>query len=246
MASFTYIANWKMNVSLQQAKRFYEEHWEDLDNLTATTNSSVVLCPSFVALNIYSTGLPSKNLHLGAQDCSPYTSGPYTGDIDALSLHQLGCTFCIVGHSERRRTHQESNELIAQKVAQLQLQKITPIVCIGESAQEKEAGKTLAILEQQLKPVLTVTAATEGSLCIAYEPIWAIGSGNTPHLNDLTHTIATVKNYVETYTHKKIPFLYGGSVTSENISALRTVPLLSGVLIGSASTDFNSLKKIVS
>jgi triosephosphate isomerase len=135
---------------------------------------------------------------------------------------------------------------VAQKVAQLQLNQITPIICIGETAEEKERGATRTVLEAQLKPVLTVSAGTQGPLMIAYEPVWAIGSGKQPTMNELAEIVAAIKKYSATIYNKPIPVLYGGSVTAENISAIKKVAGIEGVLIGSASTDFNSLQKIVS
>lgn len=233
-----------MNVSYEQALRL-------LMQLEATPklyqeSTRLVICPSFLALGLFSPLAREKKFALGAQDCSPYSNGPHTGDVDALSLKQIGCTYCIVGHSERRQIYKETPELVAQKVAQLQLNRLTPIVCVGESAEEKEAGTTLQVLEKQLAPVLTVSASTQGSLMIAYEPVWAIGSDKKPTADELAAIVRHIKAFNATIMHAPISVLYGGGVTADTLPAIKKVPGIGGVLIGSASTDFQSLQKIVS
>lgn len=243
---FLYVANWKMTVSYAAAQQWHMNHGAAITKLAQKQNSALILCPSFPALNIFSIMAHEGAIALGAQDCSPFPSGAYTGDVDALSLKQIGCGYCIVGHSERRRIHKETNDVVAQKCAQLQLHGITPIICIGETAQEKEAGQALAILHAQLAPVLTVSAATQGTVIIAYEPVWAIGSGIMPSATEIEAIAQAIGTEVNAALHKSVPILYGGSVTPETIRTIRTVSGISGVLIGSASTDFHSLEKIVS
>jgi triosephosphate isomerase len=242
---FIYVANWKMTVSYEQVKNLLSAHQADFETIQRP-DTKVILCPSSPSLHLFSAIVERKLVSLGAQDCSPFPNGPHTGDVDALSLKQLGCSYCIVGHSERRITYKESPELVAQKVAQLQLNQIMPIVCIGETAEEKEHGATRAVLEAQLKPILTVSAGTQGPLLIAYEPVWAIGSGKQPTMDELAQTVAAIKKQSAVIYNKPIPVLYGGSVTAENIGIIKKVTGIEGVLIGSASTDFNSLQKIVS
>lgn len=241
---FIYVANWKMNVSYEQAQRLLIE-LEAAPKLYQE-GTRLVICPSFLALGLFSPLARQKKLALGAQDCSPYSNGPHTGDVDALSLRQIGCTYCIVGHSERRRIYKETPELVAQKVAQLQLNRLTPIVCIGESTEEKDAGIALQALKKQLDPVLTVSASTQGSLMIAYEPVWAIGSGKQPSPQELAAVVQHIKAYSATIMSSPVSVFYGGGVTAETLPAIKKVPGIEGVLIGSASTDFQSLQKIVS
>ncbi len=242
---FTYVANWKMAVSYEHAQRLAAE-FEQQPLLLKDSLDKFILCPSFPALNLFGKLAQENRILLGAQDCSPYLNGAYTGDVDALSLKQVGCTYCIVGHSERRNLHHETPELIAQKVSQLQLNQITPIVCVGETAEEKENGLTLRALQHQLQPVLTVSAATQGPLIIAYEPVWAIGSGAQPTHEEITSIIDSIQAYSVTILNSPVPVFYGGSVNATTIHALKKIPALDGVLIGSASTDFHSLQKIVS
>ena len=140
---FLYIANWKMAVSYAVAQQFYANNNEAIKKLAQKQNSALILCPSFSALSIFSTMAREGAIALGAQDCSPYPSGAYTGDVDTLSLKQLGCSYCIVGHSERRLIHKETSEVVAQKCAQLQLHGITPIICVGETMTEKNNNETI-------------------------------------------------------------------------------------------------------
>lgn len=243
---FTYVANWKMTLSYEQTKNLLASHCAELQKLGQHENTRLIICPSFTALTLCADLIGTSSLSLGAQDCSPFTNGPHTGDVDALSLRQIGCTYCIIGHSERRTVYKESPEVVAQKVSQLQLNGIIPIVCIGETAEEKNNGTTIQALEAQLKPVLTVSAATQGSLMIAYEPLWAIGTGKQPTMDELGTIVAAIKAYSTTIYNKPISVLYGGSVTRDTIAAIKKTPGIEGVLIGSASTDFHSLQKIVS
>lgn len=243
---FTYVANWKMTLSYEQTRKVLLSHGKELKKLFSSADRKLIICPSFPVLTLLIDLIDENSLALGAQDCSPFTNGPHTGDVDALSLRQIGCTYCIVGHNERRISYKESPELIAQKVAQLQLNHITPIVCIGETAEEKNMDATMSVLEQQLKPVLTVSAGTQGPLMIAYEPVWAIGSGKQPTIDELNSIVAAIKRYSATMYNKPVSVLYGGSVNAESINTIKRVPGIEGVLIGSASTDFNSLQKIVS
>lgn len=244
--AFLYVANWKMAVSYDAAKQFCTQHGPTLEQLTHKSSNKLVLCPSFLALSMFSTMAKEGTLILGAQDCSPFPSGAHTGDVDALSLKQLGCSYCIVGHSERRLNHQETNEVVAQKVAQLQLNGITPIVCVGETAAEKNNNETFTVLQKQLAPVLTVSAATQGPLIIAYEPIWAVGSGLIPMAEEIAQVAQAIDAQLRKSLSQSVPILYGGGVTPNTIAMIRAVPGIKGVMIGSASTDFHSLEKIVS
>jgi triosephosphate isomerase len=240
-----YVANWKMNMPVDRAATFIANHNNDLQKLNNSPHATIVLCPSFISLGMVAPELKKASIPFGAQDCSAYPTGPYTGDVDALSLKQIGCSYCIVGHSERRQYHHETDAIIAQKVAQLQLHNIIPIVCIGETVQER-ASDIKNVLYKQLTPILTVSAATQGQLCIAYEPIWAIGSGKTPTTQELVDIFSWLKETIDhSIINTTVRYVYGGSVTPTNIGQLKSVTLIDGFLIGGASTDFQSLQKIV-
>lgn len=248
MKRLLYIANWKMTVTPEKACAFYFDNKNEL--LELTKKADIILCPSFVILGMLSQHISelSSDCHLffGAQNCSEYEKGAYTGEVDALTLKQVGCTFCIVGHSERRTLFGETNEVIAGKIQQLLTHNITPILCIGETRQEREEGNTIAVLEKQLHYLDDLYKHRSTSLVIAYEPVWAIGTGIVPSLEELSATIAWIK----AYTKKKLPNIdivcvYGGSVNQESIKELKTLSQLDGFLIGGASSDFQTFKNIV-
>ncbi len=240
-----FVANWKMQKTLDQSIQFVQKHIDALKAL----NRQIILCPSFPALYPLSQLLENSSVFLGAQDCSPHELGAYTGQVSAQSLAEVGCTYCIVGHSERRNYNKESNSEIAQKATQLLHQNIIPIVCVGESQQEFEKKQSIDVLHNQLEPVFKVieSQSSASTVCIAYEPIWSIGTGNVPDTQYLQNIFDTLKEWCSAKTSKtKYTLLYGGSVTGENIQQFYQVENIDGFLIGGSSLDFQKLKKIVS
>lgn len=222
------------------------------DNLanykTLATNSTIIICPPVTALRDLQKILTQTSIQLGAQACGQATTGAYTGDISPADLVACGATYCLVGHSERRKLYFESDSQVAAKALLLSSLKITPVVCIGETLAEREAGSTLAILERQLTPVLSALNSLEARIpvFIAYEPVWAIGSGLVPTPEELSAIFFALNEFMA----KKIPtinykLLYGGSVSSKTVISLVEVNHLHGLLIGGASLDFQEFKKIV-
>lgn len=249
---FLYIANWKMNSSFEQSLTFCTHNQPALLQLSAYPDTTLVIAPSFPALHAIAQLFANSALHVSAQNCSEYMHGAYTGQVDAPSLAQVGCTYCIIGHSEARAYYGETNEQIGKKVNCLLEQNITPIICIGETKTEYEQNNTYALLEQQLLPIrkmLTseaLTAHTHNACIIAYEPIWAIGTGITPPTDYLTAVFAWLRDYcVRHLPNTQITFLYGGSVDENNAAQLKAVAGINGFLIGSASLDFQKLQKII-
>lgn len=171
----------------------------------------------------------------GAQDCSPHEKGAYTGDVSASMLKEMGSTYVLIGHSERRNIHHEQTDLLKQKMAQAFKAGLTPILCIGEKEEEKEKGLTLSVLTEQLTPFLDCT----DPFIIAYEPIWAIGSGRIAHEDDI--------NSVFTFLHSmtSFPLLYGGSITDTNAAPFINHPFIDGLLVGGASLSPLSWKKLI-
>ena len=164
-------------------------------------------------------------------------------------IADTGCSYCIVGHSERRHGLNESSEMVAQKAARAVEGMLAPIICIGETLNEQKAGQTFSVLEEQLKPVVTALSqngAGAVDACIAYEPVWAIGTGLVPAEKTLAATFAWLHEYIST---TKIltdtTLLYGGSVSEQNGSAIMGIDHVNGLLIGGASVDFQSFRKIV-
>jgi len=240
-----FVANWKMQKSFNQSVKFVTKNLDELKK----TNALVVLCPSFPALYPMAQALKNTSVHIGAQNCSPHKNGAYTGQVSAQSLAEVGCTYCIVGHSERRKYNKESDSEVAQKTEQLIIQNIIPIVCIGESAQEFEKKQTIDVLANQLKPVFSTIKTTKNAIkvCIAYEPIWSIGTGKVPNIDYLKSIFETLQEWFNTQIPKiETKLLYGGSVNEKNILQFNNIPQIEGFLIGGSSLDFQKLKKIVS
>ncbi len=245
------VANWKMQLTFDEALRYVKDHHKQLINLRKKTDTKIVLCPSFPALYPLKTLLDTTEIYLGAQDCSPFKSGAYTGQVSAESLSQIGCTYCIIGHSERRRYNHETNAEIADKAARLYTQRIQPIICIGETKKEHEAKKTFVSLEQQLSPILkTITDNQTWNLpfYIAYEPVWAIGTGATPSIEKLNKTFDWLYNQIRHILGERCIFglLYGGSISDQNVTGFKAIPTISGFLVGGASLDFKKFNNIVS
>jgi len=240
-----FVANWKMQLSYKQSIQFVDVHRDDLRALAH--NHSIIICPSFDALSSLGELLKDTGVELGAQDVSMHARGAYTGQVAATSLKEVGCSYCIIGHSERRQYNAESSEHIAHKIIQTAAVGITPLICIGETAAQKKAGHTATALQEQLDPLIdTIKLTPLTSVGIAYEPVWAIGTGSIPTNKE----IALILEWIRKYIHATIPaielaLLYGGSVTPDNALSLSATEGLDGFLIGGASTDFKKFQKIV-
>lgn len=228
------IANWKMYLTHDEQIAFCRNNYATLATIPPET---LVLCPSFTALAPIATLLKDTAVSVGAQHCSAMAQGAFTGQVDAQSLAQIGCRYSLVGHSECRSYLGVNDTVVAQTIGQLLAVGITPIVCIGETADERDAGKTYNAIDRQMN---MLDRQTWASCLVAYEPRWAIGSGATPTLEE----IALISSYIHKKTGTRV--LYGGSVTSANAHDLRAVGTIAGLLVGTASTDFQELKKIVS
>ena len=218
----------------------------NLDQLNALAHSAkIVLCPSFVALSSITEILKNSPITTGAQNCSEHSSGSFTGEISAESLSQVGATYCIVGHSERRIYFGETTDTIIKKIHLLHEHNIHPIICIGETKEQFEQRATFTILAEQLKPIIDAMQH-QHTYTIAYEPVWSIGTGIVPENNYLEEVFDWIAKCVHAHApHHATQLLYGGSINSKNIHQLKTVKGIDGFLIGSASTDFDEFKKIV-
>lgn len=225
-----------MYFSYNQAVAWITKHHEILKNFP-----DIIICPSLDALSTIGAKLQSTTIKLGAQNCSAHDLGAYTGEVAAQSLQEAGATYCIVGHSESRLHAHETDAMIAAKIHQLLSHGITPIVCIGETAQEREQHQTLGVLQRQLD---AITPGLTNNIIIAYEPRWAIGTNRTPTDQEL----AEVYDFLQTWTITNsisATLLYGGSVSSTTIKKLASIDKIDGFLIGKASTDYNELQKIL-
>ena len=232
------VANWKMNGSLADLDQYIS------DCLTADAHQGMadcVICPPSLYAAYVSQRLAGSKVACGAQDCSKKKQGAYTGDLSAKMLVDVGCTYVIVGHSERRAYCGESNMDSADKVFQALEQGLRPILCIGESKEERGCGQTNQVIQDQLAPVWAHRTHPHFSrLIVAYEPIWAIGSG----VSATPLEAQAVHHYIREITAAKLPglakslqILYGGSVNQQNVSALVAQPDVNGALVGGAALD---------
>ena len=230
------VANWKLNGS----NDFLEAYFEELDSKNLSLNVCGVICPPTAYIQNWYSKL--HLLYLGAQDCSKFKEGAYTGEISASMLKENNCIFCIVGHSERRQVFKENNEDIKIKAAQLLDEKIIPIICIGETLEQKKMHKTHEVLKEQVINSLPSNSSKE-SVVIAYEPIWAIGTGMTPTLDEINNIHKYLKKDIKEIEGYKL--LYGGSVNPKNASDIMNLEYVDGVLVGGASLKADQFSQIL-
>lgn len=242
------VANWKMNLSFEKTYEFCITHADLFKDLALKQEVTLVLCPSPESLASVSTIFKDSPIKVGAQNCSQFQTGPYTGEVSAQSLAQLRCSYGIVGHSERRRLCNETNKEVALKAKNLLAESIIPIICIGELYKTDSIQEVFDFLEVQLEPVFQITALYDTQpIVIAYEPVWSIGTGTIPSEDHLIKIFSWLhKICVNQSKTAHCSLLYGGSVNEKNINTLRKIDYLDGFLIGNASLDFQNFEKIVS
>jgi len=239
------IGNWKMYFSHNQAKEWIEKNTSELITLSENTDHLIALCPSFTMLPYATDALKESKIKIGAQDCSAHSQGAYTGQISARSISELGCEYVIIGHSETRKYFQFSDEIIRLKIKEALSSNLIPIICIGETMQERENNQEKEIIKNQLTSIIQSVSSSDSNFFVAYEPIWAIGSGKTPSIAQL-ESMFTLINTLLKDNNLTGTLLYGGSVNAQNVASFAQIQLINGFLIGGASTDFQELKKIVS
>ncbi|OSM05111.1 putative triosephosphate isomerase [Magnetofaba australis IT-1] len=212
----------------------------------------VLICPPFTALSALHQQLGESSLKLGAQDMAVESSGAYTGEVSGLMLRNVGCRYVILGHSERRSYYGETDEVVAAKTASAYRDGLTPIVCVGETLEEREAGKTLEVIDRQVNamlPSLPETDSKRQTLVIAYEPVWAIGTGKvatTEQAQEVhAHIRAQLAKALGDATAGKIRILYGGSMKPGNAKELLAQTDIDGGLIGGAALNANDFLAIV-
>ncbi len=230
-----FVANWKLNGNFQ----FIDQYIDELQ-LIENKSKCIVICPTSIHLD-YITRKKHK-FYLGAQNISQYKEGAYTGEISCSALNELKIEFCIVGHSERRQMYHETNSDTNLKSSQLINHDIVPIVCIGETLEQKKEGKTKYILEKQLADGLSENSNSTNTI-IAYEPVWAIGTGLTPSLDEINKTHNFIKSHKAKFNNYKI--LYGGSVNAKNSKDIVSLSNVDGALIGGASLKTEEFRKII-
>ncbi|HLW72997.1 MAG TPA: triose-phosphate isomerase [Candidatus Babeliales bacterium] len=243
---YIYVANWKMNLSFNQSISFCTNNINALQQLSNNT-AHIVICPSFDAIASITDIFKQSSIAIGAQNCSEHSSGAYTGEVSVQSLADIGITYCLVGHSERRMYYGDTTEKIMKKIDLLLRNNIVPIICIGETQEDFLNKKTFTTLTQQLEPIIqSLSTSNYQQVIIAYEPIWSIGTGIIPTIEQLTATFLWLAERIQlSLPNQNIQLLYGGSVSKNNSAALKKIPHITGFLIGGASTDFEQLKNII-
>jgi triosephosphate isomerase len=236
--------NWKMNTTVDEAIELVNEMFQELDQMHSVDK---VICPPFISLTTVKELIKGSTIKLGAQNLYYEEKGAYTGEISPLMLAEL-CEFVIIGHSERRRYFNETIEVVDKKVQAALKVGLKPILCIGESVEENEGGKTEEILTKQLNAP-SARLYYLGGLILAYEPIWAIGTGRAASGRQANQTIGFIRQYItQKYGRgiaQEVRILYGGSVTADNIAEFIKQPEIDGALVGGASIKASEFLGIV-
>ena len=239
--------NWKMHTSLAEARNLAAAVVSVCKGLT---DREVMIAPPFTALATVAEVVRGSGVRLAAQNICWEEQGAFTGEIAPGMLRELGCDMAIIGHSERRHIFGESDALVNQRMAGAMRFGITPILCFGETLAEREGGQTMAVLERQIRAGLADIAVVDPTrLVLAYEPVWAIGTGKTASDHQAQEAHEFVRNLLlemyEKSIARQIRILYGGSVNSGNVDALLRQPDIDGALVGGASLKADSFERII-
>lgn len=229
------VGNWKMNTRRDAASALAQAVAEKRPE-----HVDCALCVPFPYLGLVGSAIAGTGVKLGAQDVSDCDDGAYTGEVSAGMLRDIGCEYVIVGHSERRQRHAESSALVAAKAARAIDAGLTPIFCVGESLEAREAGQTLTVIADQLAPMLELGAQRLGNIVLAYEPVWAIGTGLSASVDQAVEVHRSLRAALRQSAPNvaaDVRLLYGGSVTPASASALFAGEDVDGGLIGGASLD---------
>ncbi|MBT8420400.1 MAG: triose-phosphate isomerase [Gammaproteobacteria bacterium] len=228
--------NWKMNGSKESAKSLIEGIKAGLDRVKTT---EMAICPPFIYIPTVAAMLEGTTIALGAQNLAKEDPGAFTGEVAAPMLKDFGCTYVIVGHSERRAYYGETDALVAQKFVRAQQEGLVPIVCVGELLEEREAGKMEQVVARQIDAVLSAAGASAlENAVIAYEPVWAIGTGKTATPDQAQEVHAFIRARIadkDAGIAEKVRIQYGGSVNAGNAAELFAMPDIDGGLIGGAA-----------
>lgn len=240
--------NWKMNKTVPESLEFAARLLKAYD---PSKKRKVIIAPPFTALHAVAGVLRGSSIHLAAQNLHEAEKGAYTGEISGGMLHEAGCSHVIVGHSERRTLFGESDARINRKLLAALAAGLESIFCVGESLQQREDGQTQEVIEQQLKEGLNkFTISDINKILIAYEPVWAIGTGKTASPEQAQEVHFFIRDWISRQfgsdSGSRLAILYGGSVTPKNIAALMEQPDVDGALVGGASLDVESFIQLIS
>jgi triosephosphate isomerase (TIM) len=241
------VGNWKMHTTLAEARALAQGVRDGCRGLTGVR---VVLCPPFTALGAVSQVLAASAIHVGAQDCHWATQGAYTGAVSPAQIADAGARTVILGHSERRALFGETDEVVGQKVAAALAAGLVPLVCVGETAAERAAGRTEAVVERQVRAALQDRSAEEiGRAWLAYEPVWAIGAWQAATPAQAAEVHARLREVVAelatSAVAQRCPILYGGSLKPDNAAAIFAEAAVDGGLVGGASLKAVDFVEIV-
>ena len=238
--------NWKMHKTIAEAQDYAVRFLAKVGNVTEV---DVVLCAPFTVLSILKDELEESIIHIGAQDMFWADEGAYTGEISSKMLVDVACTYVIVGHSERREILRETDEDIARKVKAALNAGLTPILCVGENLDQREAGRALAVVRGQVeRDLVDLPPQDLKRVVIAYEPIWAIGTGMTASSQDAQDMCAAIRSTlagIAGTVAEEVNILYGGSVKADNIADLMAKPDIDGALVGGASLDPEGFAQLI-
>ncbi|MFP4514535.1 MAG: triose-phosphate isomerase [Parcubacteria group bacterium] len=242
------IANWKMNLSLSESIQLAKKI--NIKIMKEIWGRQVIVCPDFLSLSSISLALEKSKLNLGAQDVFWQEEGSYTGEVSIKNLEQLNVNTVILGHSERRTILNESSETVNKKLALVLKKNLKPVVCIGESEEIRKKGREKTFLKKQIKESLKNIKPKKGQeIIIAYEPIWAIGTGKNMAAKEVKEMLSFIKEeiislYSKSLAEERFVFIYGGSVDTKNIKEISKYLEIQGVLVGGASLKLNSFLQI--
>ena len=231
--------NWKMNMTTETALDLVA----DMATQVAVTGVQRIIFPPFPLLAAIHMRVAGTDILMGGQDCHTEQKGAFTGDVSASMLSDVGCKWVIIGHSERRQLHHETNDLIAAKVAAAQSAGLSVILCVGETEQDRLAGASDVVVLDMLASSLPADIDPT-RLAIAYEPVWAIGTGQNASEAEISAMHNRIGGFLAASNMKHVPVLYGGSVKPDNAAAIMAMASVDGVLVGGASLDAHSIKAI--
>ncbi len=239
------IGNWKMNGTKAEAQKLASGFLKRIQEATRPL-PHIILCPSYPYLVTVVDILKNSPIDVGAQDCHHESKGAYTGDVSILQLADVGCKYVIIGHSERRHHHHEGSSLIRKKIESALQNGLRPILCLGENAEERANGRALSVIEQQLMTDLPDNFSTHDVL-IAYEPLWAIGTGKIASASEIEEVLGFIKHTLSSRMSGGglVPTLYGGSVSSQNAAEILSIPHVDGLLVGGASLKLDEFWDVI-
>ena len=243
------VGNWKMHKTPSETEALLSEVITPLVLLSAEGRMEIALAPPFTSLPLAARILAGSGIALCGQDCHWSDEGPYTGEISAQMLVEVGCRYVLLGHSERREHFAETSRTVNMKAKRALFWGMTPILCVGEKEDERAAGRTEMVVEAELKRCLADLTLEKGQrLMVAYEPVWAIGTGRTPEASEVDAVHRLIRcELQQTFGQDRgarLPLLYGGSVNRTNVATMMSLDAIDGVLVGGASLTAHSFLSI--